>query len=400
MRLTLSGWVFLGVGIALLVAAYLTNFAGLRAIGILTLALPASSLLVLNWRRNLPLAHLIVQPLEALPGAPVSVGQLARIVVALRNPDLRPASGARLTLQMSPSLGPAVMATSSVLGPGEAQDLEHTIRPTTRGQFELGPLTAEMYGPFSLCRRRLTLISSYPVLVGPRLHRLSDAGALSSRRNAEEQHRMQQGNGTHDFTSRSYQVGDDLRHVHWPSTARHGELMVRQEANADIRRITVFLDSAVSSYQHADDFEWMVSAASSATTHFAQGGYEVELHTQDGHAGTFGGGGDPTHSIAAAHRTFAGIELTDRAYVTSTATPLRHEQLGSAVRLAFLGSDGAEQQAITHGLSARSTADSLELAFVAGPANEEATSGFTLQPVISSDRVDQAWISLLERLDQ
>ena len=44
------------------------------------------------------------------------------------------------------------------------------------------------------------------------------------------------------YALRPYVVGDDLRRVHWPSTARHDELMVRQDELPWQGRATVLLD--------------------------------------------------------------------------------------------------------------------------------------------------------------
>ena len=44
------------------------------------------------------------------------------------------------------------------------------------------------------------------------------------------------------YALRPYVVGDDLRRVHWPSTARHDELMVRQDELPWQGRTTVLLD--------------------------------------------------------------------------------------------------------------------------------------------------------------
>ena len=41
---------------------------------------------------------------------------------------------------------------------------------------------------------------------------------------------------------RAYQIGDDLRRIHWPVTAHRGELTVRQEGSSPIRSATLVLD--------------------------------------------------------------------------------------------------------------------------------------------------------------
>jgi len=43
---------------------------------------------------------------------------------------------------------------------------------------------------------------------------------------------------------REYRTGDSMRHVHWPSTARHGQLMVREFEREHTRRVAVVLDTS------------------------------------------------------------------------------------------------------------------------------------------------------------
>src|SRR5207245_397722 len=50
------------------------------------------------------------------------------------------------------------------------------------------------------------------------------------------------GSGEDFYALRAYQVGDDLRRVHWPSTARLDELMIRQQEMPWQGRATVVLD--------------------------------------------------------------------------------------------------------------------------------------------------------------
>src|SRR5699024_2759591 len=50
------------------------------------------------------------------------------------------------------------------------------------------------------------------------------------------------GHTTRDFHTREYVPGDDLRHVHWPSTAKFGELMVRHEADEETLYALIVID--------------------------------------------------------------------------------------------------------------------------------------------------------------
>ena len=62
---------------------------------------------------------------------------------------------------------------------------------------------------------------------------------------------------------REYVPGDDLRHVHWRSSAKAGELLVRQYHETRRGHVTVLVDGARSSYPRLRDFELAVSVATS-----------------------------------------------------------------------------------------------------------------------------------------
>ena len=72
--------------------------------------------------------------------------------------------------------------------------------------------------------------------------------------------------GEDDVIPRGYRHGDDLRRVHWRSTARYGELMVRREEQPQRARCTVLLDTRRTAYPGSGPgsaFEWAVSGAAS-----------------------------------------------------------------------------------------------------------------------------------------
>ena len=74
--------------------------------------------------------------------------------------------------------------------------------------------------------------------------------------------------GGEDFyTLREYQRGDDLRRVHWPSSARTDELMIRQLETPWQSRALVLLDVRSGSYESAPAFGKAVSGAATIVTH-------------------------------------------------------------------------------------------------------------------------------------
>ena len=85
-----------------------------------------------------------------------------------------------------------------------------------------------------------------------------------------------------DVTVREYRRGDDLRRVHWRSSARIGELMVRREEQPWQSRATLFLDNRLRAHRGqgiASSLEAAVSAAASIAVHLGQRGFTVRLVT-------------------------------------------------------------------------------------------------------------------------
>jgi uncharacterized protein (DUF58 family) len=99
--------------------------------------------------------------------------------------------------------------------------------------------------------------------------------------------------GEDDAAPRAYQDGDGLRRVHWRSTARYGELMVRREEHQWRNSASVFLDtrrSAHSGTGPSATFEFAVSAAASIGAHLTEEGFRARLVTDAGEiapSGTF-----------------------------------------------------------------------------------------------------------------
>ena len=91
--------------------------------------------------------------------------------------------------------------------------------------------------------------------------------------------------GEDDAAPRVYQEGDGLRRVHWRSTARYGQLMVRREEHQWRNSASVFLDTRRSAHTSGGpnaSFEFAVSAAASIGAHLTEEGFRARLITEAG----------------------------------------------------------------------------------------------------------------------
>jgi len=91
--------------------------------------------------------------------------------------------------------------------------------------------------------------------------------------------------GEDDAGPRAYRDGDELRRVHWRSTARYGELMVRREEQRWRNRAVLFLDTRQSGHGGrgpASSFEYAISAAASIGVHLAREQIDGEFVTDAG----------------------------------------------------------------------------------------------------------------------
>lgn len=86
--------------------------------------------------------------------------------------------------------------------------------------------------------------------------------------------------GEDDVGVREYRIGDDLRRIHWRSTARTGETMVRQDEEPARRRALVLLDDRADGHAgtgSGGSFEWSVTAVASVVHQLLAERFEVHL---------------------------------------------------------------------------------------------------------------------------
>ena len=273
--LTNRGWSLCGAAAALLVGA--------RVLGVEELAmLAAACFLVVVFAFVRVRRHsLRVSAQRALQPARAEAGGAARADLVVMN------LGKRST--------PVLAATDSFdsgrrvarflvppLAPGETADAAYRLPTTRRGIFTVGPLTLSVHDAFGVVETGVTLAGEDRFVVYPRVEDvLPIPGAASREARMGSRQASRVPVGLDFFGLREYEVGDDLRRVHWRSTARTGELMLRQDETPWESRSTILLDTRPSAHT-GESFERAVEIAASLATAMCRGRRQMRFMTSGG----------------------------------------------------------------------------------------------------------------------
>lgn len=306
MRLTTSGFVFLGIGAVAFGAAYFMNIPPLRAVGMLMVVLPLLSLLtVLGSGGSLAVERVRFD----CPGdrSTPEEGALSPLRFTARNTGAGTSPPVSLRVFAADALGLESTLTVPPLAPNGEASFELPCRPTVRGTHALGPFIARRRGTLGLARRTVECLPVREVAVGPRMFNVPELMKLARSHGGHDLRRITHGFGVRDFTTRAYERGDDIRRVHWGSTAKHGELMVRGEAGSEAPIAAVVLDTYEAGYPRRKYFEWSVCAAAAATWAMLRAGYDVDLITGTGPATHFTAGDGPPATLDSCLTAFATV---------------------------------------------------------------------------------------------
>ena len=181
-------------------------------------------------------------------------------------------------------------------GAERAEMLE--VPPLPRGVHTIGPLTHVRTDPLGLLRRRSRWANSEELLVRPRITMLRalDPGLISDLDGIPSNHPASSDLAFHAL--REYVRGDDLRHVHWRSSAKADQLLVRQYVETRRSTATVLLDQSVSAYAEDAEFELAVSAAASVAVRALRDDFDVHLVCGDLHATSRSARRDPRRDLS------------------------------------------------------------------------------------------------------
>jgi len=281
--LTRRGWLTGAGALLLLVGGRVFGFVEGYVAGAALVALLVVSIL---W---LAVTKVSVEVSRELHPARVHAGSPSRIDLLVTNRGSR--RSPLLTLRDRVSGTRGVLLVVNPLAADDTERAAYRFPTEHRGVVSIGPLEVEVADPLGLARLVLPASGVSELIVYPHIDTVAPVPLTSGNDPlAGAEHPNALGRGGEDFYAlRPYVVGDDLRRVHWPSTARNDELMMRQDELPWQGRSTLLLDLRAS--RHDDDtIERAVSAAASLVTAGARRQDLVRLVAGDGADSGFGAG--------------------------------------------------------------------------------------------------------------
>jgi len=361
---TRRGWATLGLGLALVgggrVLGALELFVlGTGAVAVVALGVASVRLTALDLA-----VDRVVRPRR------LHAGGTGSVVLVLTNPGARPSPPVTgrerlLVAGTDPGTGALARSVSFQLGPltpGRGETVSYRVA-VPRGLYRAGPLEVAAADPWGMARRSRSAGGTATITVYPRVEPVPVPPGSGGPRSGRDGRRAATPGGGQDFAAlRPYEVGDDLRRVHWPSTARQDDLVVRHTEQPRQGRTTVLCDLRARAHPDPAAFERTLSLAASVACACLEGpggGRSVRLVTTDGYDSGPGDG-----------RAHAEAILTHLALATPTAhdlAPVAAEVLGAEAPLVLTTEAGAAHL-VAAGATELPPLGPLVLATATGPA--------------------------------
>jgi uncharacterized protein (DUF58 family) len=278
--MTTRGRAFVAAGITALVCAVILGQEDLLRVGALLALLPVvTAFFIGRSRYRLGLVR-SVSPTQ------VTAGKEARVQLDLTNDGRLPTGLLLLEDQVPYVLGTRPRFVVDRMATGRKRSVGYVVRSDVRGKYTIGPLSVRLSDPFGMVELNRTFSATTSLVVIPRVVPLPPiplSGAWTG--SGDNRPRAFASGSAEDVTVREYRQGDDLRRVHWRSSARVGDLMVRREEQPWQSRATLFLDNRQLAHRGrgaASSLEHAVSVAASVAVHLVQRGFTVRLVTASG----------------------------------------------------------------------------------------------------------------------
>ncbi len=269
-RWTARGLGTFAVGCLLLVGGLTWRYPGLVGLGGALVALALVALVAVRLPAPVE-AERTVAPVEVTRFAPCGGTLLLR------------RTGGRVAVQLDAVervAGEPVPVRVPRLGRGQHAEVEYPIPTDRRGVVTVGPLLLRRRGPAGLAGAVAELGGTVDIRILPRVLPVRGLPSGARRGHLGVDERVEHG-GTNLVGLREYVPGDDLRRLHWATSARTGTLMVREDADPARAHLVVLLDDRASSHPDGE-IEDAVEVAASLASAAYQAGHPVRLLTISG----------------------------------------------------------------------------------------------------------------------
>jgi uncharacterized protein (DUF58 family) len=278
--LTLRGRCLLAAGITAALAGFILSERDLLRVAVLLIAMP---LLAVAFATRTRFRLTCTRRLEP---ARVASGDRSRVVLRIENISRLPTGLLLIEDSIPYLLGGRPRVVLDRLAPRRPIDVGYHVSGELRGRYRVGPLTVRLMDPFGLCELPRAFTGTDTLVVTPQVITLPNvrltgewggAGNSTSRSVATS--------GDDDIATREYRHGDDLRRIHWRTTARRGELTVRREEQPWQSRGAVLIDTRLVAHRGdgpTASIEWAISAGASISLHLVRHGFEVRVVTDLG----------------------------------------------------------------------------------------------------------------------
>lgn len=269
--LTDRGWAMTGAGVAL--AALWVLLGEIELLGAGVLMLVCVALAMATTASGMPRVGIT----RKLSPSLVHEGETIRVDVIVANQRTRALRNITLVDDVE-RLGQAAFEIGRLPGREPARAAYQVVcRP--RGVYRVGPARLRSGDAFGLTATATDIELTDTLVVYPETEELSGFPTTRGRDPSTHASRPEfshQG-GEDFFTLREYRTGDDLRFVHWPSSARRDELVIKQLETPWQARALVMMDLRREAYENAACFEKAVKGTASVVRHLARSGFDADL---------------------------------------------------------------------------------------------------------------------------
>ena len=330
--LSRRGWGMLAAAAAFLVAGRLLGLVELYVLAVALAGLVVAAIAYVRWRA------VDVDVDRALHPPRVHAGAGSRVELALRNRGRRtPVLSVRDPFHRGWRWARFLVPP---LAPGATTRAAYRLPTDQRGVYDIGPLEVVLSDPFALVTSRFATAGVAQLTVYPRIdlvHALPTAQGQDPH-SGSQRPRALLGTGDEFYALRQYEIGDDLRRVHWPSTARVDELMIRQDEMPWQTRVTILLDVRASVHS-PESLELAVSAAASIHDASRRQQSLIRLVSTDGTDSGFAAGTAHDEAIL---EHLATVQATRDDRLAGVSATLR--RAGNGGSLAVVTTDAATRQ--------------------------------------------------------